>query len=96
MTDVTQGLSGVGDMATQLHTSTPGGGFLFGGMSPTGIALSLLAGLIGSAYFIYGKKSCNFKMLGFGVALCVVPYFIANTIILVVACIAMVAGPFVL
>jgi hypothetical protein len=65
-------------------------------MSMTTIVISLVAGLVGSAYFIYGKKTCNFRMLFSGVALCVVPYFIGNTILLIVACVAMAAAPFVM
>ena len=98
MADMTQGVSGLGDMAAKLQSgqggAALGAGSLLGNMSMTAIVISLVAGLVGSAYFIYGKKTCNFKMLFSGVALCVVPYFISNTIILVVACIAMAAAPF--
>jgi len=94
-------LSGIGDMAAKLQSgaagsasSVPGLGSLLGNMSTTAILISLFAGLIGSAYFIYGKKNCNFKMLFSGIALCVVPYFIGNTILLVIACVAMAAAPF--
>jgi hypothetical protein len=102
MTDVTQGLSGIGDLAAKLQTGTAGSaspvldvGSLLGNMSMTTIVVSLVAGLVGSGYFMYGKKSCNFTMLCSGVALCVVPYFISNTILLIVACVAMAAAPFV-
>lgn len=100
MTDVTQG---IGDIAAKLQSGTDGSaspalgiGSLLGNMSMTTIVISLVAGLVGSAYFMYGKKNCNFKMLLSGVALCVVPYFISNTILLVVACLAMAATPFVI
>lgn len=103
MTDVTQGLSGIGDIAAKLQSGTDGSaspaldvGSLLGNMSMTTIVVSLVAGLVGSAYFMYGKKNCNIKMLCSGVALCVVPYFIGNSILLIVACVAMAAMPFVI
>ncbi len=102
MTDVTQGVSGVDDMLAKLQSGTAGSGSpldlgaLLGSMSMTAIVVSIVAGLVGTAYFMYGKKTCNFKMLLSGVALCVVPYFIGNTILLVVACVAMAATPFVI
>jgi len=103
MPDVAQGLPGVGDIAAKLQSGIAGSdptslgtGSLLGNMSTTVIVVNLLAGLIGSAYFIYGKKQCNFKVLSWGVALCVVPYFIGNTLLLIVACIAMAAAPFVI
>ena len=99
MTDVaTQGISTMGDMAAKLQTSASpdlGVGSLLGNMSMTTIVIGLLAGLIGSAYFMYGKKTANFKMLFSGIGLCVVPYFIGNTILLVLACLAIAAAPFV-
>ena len=101
MTDVTQGLSVIGDITAKLQSGTAGSassaldvGSLLGNMSMTTIVVSLVAGLVGSGYFIYGKKNCNIRMLCSGVALCVVPYFIGNTILLVVACVAMAAAPF--
>lgn len=101
MTDVTPGLSEIGDIAAKLQTGTSGSassaldvGSLLGSMSMTTIIISLVAGLVGSAYFMYGKKNCNISMLCSGIALCVVPYFIVNTILLVVACVAMAAAPF--
>src|SRR5512146_660884 len=98
MTDVTQTVSGLDDMVAKLQSGTvgAGAGSLLGNLSMTAIVISLVAGLVGSAYFMYGKKNCNIKMVLSGVALCVVPYFIGNTILLVVACIAMAASPFVL
>lgn len=103
MPDVTQGLAGVDDMAAKLQSGAAGSdptglgiGSLLGNVSTTVIVINLLAGLIGTAYFIYGKKQCNFKVLSWGVALCVVPYFIGNTLLLIVACIAMAAAPFVI
>jgi hypothetical protein len=103
MADVNQGLAGLGDVAAKLQSGDAGGGAsalnigsLLGSMSMTVICINLLAGLIGSAYFMYGKKRCDVKIICSGVALCVVPYFISNTIMLVLACLAMAAAPFVI
>ena len=103
MADVTGNLAGIGDLATKLQTGAAGSGSpvldvgsFLGNMSMTAMVISLLAGLIGSAYFMYGKKTSNVKMLCGGIALCVVPCFINNTIVLVVASVAMAAAPFVI
>jgi len=103
MSDATQGLSGIGDMVEKLQSGAAGSaaqgldvGSLLGSMSMTSIIVSLVAGLIGSGYFMYGKRSHNLKMVFTGIALCVVPYFISNSILLIVACLAMTAAPFVL
>lgn len=101
MADMTQSIAGINDLATKLQagsagtgSSSLGLGSLLGGMSMTGLFISIVAGLIGSGYFIYGKKNANFKMLFSGLGLCVVPYFISSTILLVIACVAMAAAPF--
>jgi len=103
MTDNTQGLSGMGDIAAKFLSGSAGSaqpvldaGSLLGNMSMATIVVSLVAGLVGSGFFMYGKKTCNIKMLCSGVALCVVPYFIGNTILLIVACVAMAAAPFII
>ncbi len=103
MADITQGLSEIGDMAAKLQSGSAGSappvldaGSLLGNMSMTTIVVSLVAGLVGSVFFMYGKKNCNFKLLFSGVALCVVPYFIGNTILLIVACVVMAAAPFII
>jgi hypothetical protein len=103
MTDGTPGLSVIDDMAAKLQSGAGGSGSsaldvgsLLGSVSVTSICISIVAGLVGSAYFIYGKKNGDMKMLCSGVALCVVPYFVGNSILLMVACVAMAAVPFVL
>lgn len=100
MADMTQGIAGISDLAAKLQSGSAGAGSsmglgsLLGGMSMTGLFINIVAGLIGSGYFIYGKKNANFKMLFSGLGLCVVPYFISSTILLVIACAAMAAAPF--
>ena len=103
MTNVAQGLAGIGDIAEKLQSGASGSttssldvGSLLGNLSMTTIIVSLVAGLIGSGYFMYGKKTHNINMLCSGIALCIVPYFIGNTILLIIACVAMTAMPFVL
>jgi hypothetical protein len=100
MTDTGQGMAEIGDIAAKLQSGNASpaldAGSLLGHMSMTGIVISLFAGLVGSAYFMYGKKNCHIPAVVSGIALCVVPYFITNTLWLVVACIAMAAAPFVI
>jgi len=101
MTDVSQNLSEIGDLASKLQSGAVGSpnlslGSLLGNISMTAIVVSLLAGLVGSAYFMYGKKTQHVPMLCSGLALCIVPYFIGNTILLIAACVAMAVAPFVL
>jgi high-affinity K+ transport system ATPase subunit B len=103
MTDVTPGLSVLDNIAAKIPSGEAGQGknaldlgSLLGHMSMTIIFINLVAGLVGTAYFMYGKKRCDVKLLCCGVALCVVPFFISNTILLIVACLAMAAAPFVI
>lgn len=103
MADVMQGVSGLSDLAAKIQSGEAGRaasalnlGSLLGNMSMTVICINLLAGLVGSAYFMYGRKRCDVKIVCWGVALCVVPYFISNTIMLTLACLAMAAAPFVI
>lgn len=103
MADMTQGISGLNDIAAKLQSGAAGSdptslgiGSLLGNMSVTVICVNLLAGLIGSAYFMYGRKNYNIKVVCWGIALCVVPYFISNTPLLIVSCVAMAAAPFII
>ena len=43
-----------------------------------GFFLSIIFGVIGMAYFVYGKKNARLIPLIFGMALCAFPYFISN------------------
>ena len=101
MTDSTQGPA-LGDLLEKLQSGTAGSGAqgidigsLLGNMSMTTIIVSLIAGLVGSGYFMYGKKTQSLEMVFSGIALCVVPYFIGNTLLLIVTCLALTAAPFV-
>jgi hypothetical protein len=63
-------------------------------MDPTMLTLSLLFGLVGMGFFMYGKQSDHYVALGVGVALMVCPYFIPNAVALLFVCLALSAVPF--
>jgi hypothetical protein len=54
----------------------------------------LLFGSIGFGFFLYGKKQKAVVPLITGIALCVVPYFIANVYVLVGVGVVLMAIPF--
>ncbi|THJ24711.1 MAG: hypothetical protein CAF45_004005 [Nitrospira sp. CG24E] len=54
----------------------------------------LLFGSIGFGFFLYGKKQKAVVPLIAGIALCVVPYFIANVYLLVAVGILLMAIPY--
>ena len=51
-------------------------------------------GSIGLAYFVYGKKQRRFVPLLCGIALMAFPYFISNTVLLVVVGLVLSAVPY--
>jgi hypothetical protein len=51
--------------------------------SPVQIFWGILFGTVGMAYFVYGKKQQMFMPMICGLGLMVYPYFVANTILLV-------------
>ena len=64
-------------------------------MDSTTLFLGLIFGSVGTGYFVYGKKQK--KMMAFiaGIGLCVFPYAISNTVVLVLVGILLMALPFV-
>ena len=54
----------------------------------------LLFGSIGFGFFLYGKKQKAIVPLITGIALCVVPYFIADVYALVIVGVILMAIPF--
>lgn len=56
---------------------------------------SLLFGAVGAGYFMYGKKLQKGIPLACGLGLMVVPYFVGNTLALVVICGLLCVAPFV-
>ena len=65
-------------------------------MNATSLMLSMLFGTVGLGYLMYAKNAGRFAPAIAGVALMVVPYFISSVLVMVIACLALVAMPFVL
>lgn len=63
-------------------------------MSTSSLLWGLLFGSIGLAFFIYGKRQKMVVPLVCGIILMIFPYFISNTILLVVLGIALIALPY--
>ena len=64
-------------------------------MDNTAVLLwGLLFGSIGFGFFLYGKRQKTVVPLITGMALCVVPYFIANVYVLVGVGVILVAIPY--
>ena len=59
------------------------------------LALSFLFGLVGMAYFVYGKKQTEIAFTLAGVVLCFYPYLVANVAWMAVIGVALMAAPFV-
>jgi hypothetical protein len=54
----------------------------------------MIFGAIGIGFFLYGRKQKAVVPLITGIALCVVPYFIANVYVLVMVGVILMAVPF--
>jgi hypothetical protein len=65
-------------------------------MDTTSLMLSVLFGALGMGFLVYGKKAARLVPVIVGLALMVLPYFIPNTVILLIVCIALTAVPFLL
>ena len=64
-------------------------------MGSTAVLLwGLLFGSVGFGFFLYGKKQKAVVPIITGIALCVVPYFIANVYALVIVGVILVVIPF--
>lgn len=62
--------------------------------STASLVWGLLFGAIGAGYFIYGKRQQEALPLLCGVGLMVFPYFVSNTIVLVILGAVLMAIPF--
>jgi hypothetical protein len=62
-------------------------------MDTAAILWALLFGSIGLGYFIYGRRQAHAVARYSGIALMLYPYFVSNTIILVVVGIALILAP---
>ncbi len=60
------------------------------------LVIGLLAGALGAAYFVYGKRQVKVAPMVAGALLCVYPYFVDGTLWLVLIGVALAAAPFVL
>ena len=65
-------------------------------MTTSALLWSVLFGSIGAGYLLYARKERALVPFICGAALIVLPYFISNTVVLVAACTAFAAAPFVL
>ncbi|HKU87290.1 MAG TPA: amino acid transport protein [Casimicrobiaceae bacterium] len=63
-------------------------------MSPASLAIGILTGAIGLAYFVYGKRQARFAPLLAGLALCVYPYFVDSVPWSLMIGAALTAAPF--
>lgn len=60
------------------------------------LVIGFAAGVLGAAYFIYGKKAQRPVPLVSGALLCVLPFFIDNLWILAGVCLVLLIAPFVI
>ena len=63
--------------------------------STSALVWGMIFGAVGLGLFTYGKQQKAFIPLFSGIALFIIPYFIANVYVLVAAGIALVAMPFI-
>jgi hypothetical protein len=63
-------------------------------LSESLIIWGMLFGAVGFGYFLYGKKQKAIVPLACGVALMIFPYFVSNTVLLVLIGIALMATPY--
>ena len=63
-------------------------------MNESWLVWGLLFGSVGLGFFVYGKKQSAVIPLVCGLALMIFPYFVSNTIVLVVFGVVLIAVPF--
>ena len=68
---------------------------LLGGFSLSWIIIAGFFGILGMAYFIYGKKAVRYLFLICGIVLMVYPYFVTRTLYMVIIGVVVSAVPFV-
>ena len=62
--------------------------------SPAALFIGLIAGVVGTAYFVYGKKQTRLAPMLCGVLLCVYPWFVQSVLWLAIVGVALAAAPF--
>jgi hypothetical protein len=65
-------------------------------MDLTSLMLSLLFGMAGMGFVVYGKKAAQVIPMVAGLLLMVVPYFISSVMIMLIVCVGLSAAPFVI
>ena len=65
-------------------------------MDTNALMISLLFGMVGMGMFMYGKKAGRMIALCAGLALMIVPYFIANVMLLLIVCCGFTALPWII
>lgn len=63
-------------------------------MNTAMILWGFIIGMIGTGYFIYGKKISNFYILISGIAMMIYPYFVSNIFVSIAVGIALIIVPF--
>jgi len=63
-------------------------------MNTSSILWGLLFGSIGLGFFVYGRRQMTVVPLVCGVALMIFPYFVSNTMLLVILGLALIAIPY--
>ena len=62
----------------------------------TNLIVNVFAGIVGVAYFMYGKKQQKVVPLISGVGLCVLPYVIDNNTVLICVCVGLAIAPLII
>jgi hypothetical protein len=63
-------------------------------LSASALIIGLIAGAVGTGYFIYGKRQQRFAPMLAGVLLGVYPFFTENPLLLIAIGAALMAAPF--
>ena len=69
---------------------------MLGSFSLSWIIIAGFFGILGMAYFMYGKKSLRYMFLICGIVLMVYPYFVTQTVYMVIVGVVVSAVPFVI
>jgi len=62
--------------------------------SASTLFVGFLAGILGLAYFVYGKKQQKIGFLAAGVGLCLYPYLVSGLVLQIVIGLGLLAAPF--
>jgi len=62
--------------------------------SASSLFVGILAGVLGLAYFIYGKRQQRIGFLAAGVGLCIYPYLVSGAMMQILIGLGLLAAPF--